>query len=315
MFAICIESSHARGMGHFFRALNIVDFLKEKNIPYIVFVNNNETTLNMLKNRSIAFEIVDLYDFTSKWEIKLLEKYPIDIWINDRLDTDARHVRMLKSYPVSVITFDDRGTGAALSDLNVAAMTFENIDELAGRKIFTGLEYLILNKQIDVYKRVRKKCEKIVVTLGGSDTYGVTIKVINILKKYKKKATIILGPSFIHWKSLDNVLDDNFVVKFAVPSLIEELHNYDIAITGGGVTPIEANAAGLPCIIIANEIHEIQIAKYLDSLGTSIFAGYYQNMNEKMFNNEFQIEKMSEKGLSLIKTDALEKIYREMILC
>ena len=158
----------------------------------------------------------------------------------------------------------------------------------------------------------KAESEKIIVTLGGSDTYGVTIKVVEILKKLSKSATIITGPSFLHGKELENITDGRFIIKKTVPSLIEEFYNYDIAVTGGGITPFEANATGLPCIIIANEIHEIQTSEYLQKLGSSIFAGYHENFDIELFSQDFDIMKMSKIGSETIKTNGVKNIFEEI---
>ena len=315
MLAICIESSHARGMGHLFRALNMIEFFGTQKIQYVVFINPDDKAISILRQKSIRFEIVDVHDLTTQWETKLIEKYKITTWMNDRLDTDIKHAQNIKDNHIRLITFDDRGTGSSLADLNIAALVFEHKGKLAGRRVLTGVEYLVLNKEIDKYKRLRTKCENIIVTMGGSDTNGVTMKVIAILQKYNKKATIILGPSFLHWESLRKSLNDNFVVKVGVPSLIQEFAKYDVAITGGGVTPFEANASGLPCIIIASELHEIEIGRYLEQTGSSVFAGFHENINAEIVSMEFEIEKMSKSGMALIKTNAIEKIYGEMLKC
>jgi spore coat polysaccharide biosynthesis predicted glycosyltransferase SpsG len=313
MIGICLESSHQRGMGHLFRVLNLVNFLTEKRLSFVLFINNDEKAISLIKEKNIPYEIVNLSDFESDWESVLINKYNIDFWINDRLDTDIKHSENVVKNNIKLITFDDSGSGAELVSINIAALTFNNSEKLKGNKVLTGIKYLILNKEIEKYKRIRSKTEKILVTLGGSDTYGVSLKVIEILKKIDKPATIIIGPSFQHKKELKNIIDKRFIVKNTVPSLIEEFYNYDIAITGGGITPFEANATGLPCIIIANEIHEIQAAQYLQKLGSSIFAGYHENIDIKLFSQNFDIVKMSKIGSETIKTDGVENIFEEIL--
>jgi len=313
MFGICIESSHQRGMGHLFRVLNLIEYLKEKKQNYVIFINNDKNAVFIIKEKNIPHEIVNLSDFQSDWESVLINKYNIDLWINDRLDTDIKHSQNVVKNNIKLVTFDDRGTGAKLADINIAALSFNNSEELKGKKILTGIKYLILNKEIEKYKRIRTKTERILVTLGGSDTYGVTLKVVEILKNLDKSATIITGPSFQHKKELENIIDDRFIIKKTVTSLIEEFYNYDIAVTGGGITPFEANATGLPCIIIASEIHEIQTAQYLEKLGSSVFAGYHENIDIKLFNQNYDIEKLSKIGLKTIKTDGVENIYNTII--
>ena len=315
MFAICIESSHQRGMGHLFRALNLARFLIEKKMPHIVLVNDNDQAIKILLENSIPFEVVNLQDFTSGWETALIDKHNIGVWINDRLNTDVRHSAILKQKAVRLVVFDDRGSGAVNADLHIAALVFKDRHRLAGKKILTGPQYLILNHQIDNYKRLRTCCNKILVTLGGSDTYGVTVNVARMLHSYGKTATLVLGPSFGHCDFIQEMLDDGFQIKGAVPSLIQEFREYDLAITGGGVTPFEANASGLPCIILANELHEMEAGEYLDQLGCSIFAGYYKEISAEVFNRSLPIEAMSRKGMETIRTGAIETIWGEIRKC
>jgi spore coat polysaccharide biosynthesis predicted glycosyltransferase SpsG len=300
------------GMGHFFRAINFIDFLKEGNISYIIFINNNEMACKILKERGLKHEIVDLEDFESGWEKKLISKYGINAWINDRLNTDITHAQYIKEQGIKLVTFDDRGIGATISDIHVAALPIGNEDCLTGKKILTGLEYLILNKEIFRFRRVRKKIENIIVTLGGSDTYGVTIKVARMLKKLNKKATLHIGPSFKHLRELEAEINENFTIIKRVPSLVEVFYEYDLAITGGGITPFEANASGLPCIIIANEVFEIGNGRFLDELGSSVFAGYHKELSHDIFCKDLDIEKMSSKGINTISLNGAENIYREI---
>lgn len=313
MFAICVESSHKKGMGHLFRMINFVKILQKKDEQFIFLINDNENSKHVLKKSNILYKTVDLNDFSSSWEMKLIKEYDIKYWINDRLETNIEHTQNILQTKIKLITFDDLGMGAKNSHLNICAL-FDKSD-LEGHKILKGVDYLILNPEIIKYKKKREKLNNILVTLGGSDTYGVTIKVLKILKKNKINATIHIGPSFEHNKELNEEINDEFKVISYVPSLIEEFTKYDLSITGGGITPYEANASGLPCLIIANEIFEIPNAKYLQSIGSSIFLGFHENINESFFNEleKINLSQMSQKGLSTIAVGAIEKIYKEII--
>ncbi len=305
MFAICIESSHKKGMGHFYRGLNLYQYFKNA----IVFVNDDAKAISLLKEKNIPYAVVDFSDIDSGWESGLIRKYGIKTWINDHLDTHIKHSENIKKNNINLITFDDEGEGASLADLNICALPCRySVNK--GRKILKGIEYLVLNPDIKKYKRQRTNLNKIIVTLGGSDTYGVTLKVAGMLKKINKKATIVTGPSFEHGEELENISNVFFEIKTTVPNLIEEFYGYDLAITGGGMTPFEANSSGLPCIIVASELQEIENAQYLDNLGSSIFAGYRDNINTEIFTKEPDIEKMSKIGMENIKTNGVENIYK-----
>jgi spore coat polysaccharide biosynthesis predicted glycosyltransferase SpsG len=314
VIALCIESSHKKGMGHLFRALNIIDYLRENNNSFVVFINEDKTANNILDNKRIPYELVNLPDTTRDWETVLIKKYGIDIWINDRLDTCAEHAKNVVKNMVQLITFDDKGSGAEFADIHVAAMIFTEKDKknIKGKKVLHGIKYLILNKEIDKYKRIRDNNESIIVTLGGSDTYGVSVRVLEFLRRFDMPATIVLGPSFEHKKELYQIIDDRYCVKEYIPSLIKECYNYDLAITGGGITPFEANAAGLPCIIIASEAWEIDNGQYLDTLGSSKFAGFRTNFKLPVIKDKKNLERMSDIGIKHIDTNGIDRIFDEV---
>ena len=218
MFAFCIEASHSKGMGHLFRMLNFSTYLKEKKEEFIFLINDNEKTKQILKDKKINYEIVDLFEDLNNWENDLINKYNIKYWINDRLDSTEKHSVNIKENNIKLITFDDLGIGAKYSDINICGLFFNN-DSLQGEKILKGTKYLILNSEIDTYKRERKKINNILVTLGGSDTYGVTIKVLRLLKNYNIKATIHIGPSFKYKDELNLELTNDYKVINFIPSL------------------------------------------------------------------------------------------------
>ena len=313
MIGFCIEASHERGLGHLYKTLNFVEYLDGLNERYVVIMNDDPMSTLILKQRRVAPVTVNLSDTQSDWETTIIKQYGITTWINDRLDTDKRHAAHVKKHSVKLVAFDDRGTGATLADLHFAPLVFSGKELLQGKRVLTGINYLVLSKEIDNRGYVRKHLNSILVTLGGSDTYGVTLQVVALLKRLNKRATVVVGHSFQHHSELEQIIDERFTVKRGVPSLIQEFIHHDLAITGGGVTPFEANASGLPCIIVANELHEIESGEYLAGVGSSVFAGYYRALDEKVFSMGLDLITMSRIGIDKIKTDGVENVFREII--
>lgn len=313
MFALCLESSHARGMGHFYRALNLAAGLEKAGQPYIFYLNEHAPSRQILFERGVRHRVVALEDSTSNWESSLIREDGIALWINDRLDTDARHAQRVKATGIPLATFDDRGTGATLADLHIAALAFDAQEPLAGNKLLCGADYLILSPQISEHTRVRKRLASILVTLGGSDTYGVTIKVMQLLKEMDLAATVVVGPAFMHMDKLNEMLTARFTLKRGVPSLIQEFHRHDLAITGGGITPFEANASGLPCVVIANELFEIPVGMALQDLGGSIFAGHYESISIPLFRPDMPLEQMSQAGIRHIGLQGTQRVIGELL--
>lgn len=311
MYAICVESSHKRGMGHLFRSIVLAGFLSEQDVPFTILINRDETSCSILSSRQIPFVVVDNYDANNDWETGIIRELGISLWINDRLDTHRRHSSNVKKNHVGLVTFDDRGSGAELADIHFAPLAFIGQDRLQGKKVLTGKDFLILNKEIDAQKRLRQDMRKILVTLGGSDTYGVTIDVMRILKDLGISADIHIGPSFSHRTSLDTSPDSPFNLIDQPSSLIETFSDYDLAITGGGITPFEANASGLPCLTISSEQHEQEACAYLQYLGTSMYLGHRNTLSLRSFKDAFSvidIREMSQAGMREIRTHGIKNI-------
>ena len=313
MFALCVESSHARGMGHFYRALNLAEGLTAAAISFKFYLNDHAPSLQILCERGLPHQVVNLEDLSGNWEVQLIRHDGISLWVNDRLDTDAWHAQKIKAAGVPLVTLDDRGTGAALANLHIAALAFDAHERLCGDKVLNGADYLILNPQISNFMSLRKQLSSILVTLGGSDTYGVTVKVVQLLKEMNLAATIVVGPAFMHMDKLNEILTGGFALKCAVPSLIEEFHHHDLAITGGGITPFEANASGLPCVVIANELFEIPVGKELQRLGGSLFAGHYESMSLPLFRAGLPLEKMSQAGMRNIGLQGTQRVIGALL--
>jgi spore coat polysaccharide biosynthesis predicted glycosyltransferase SpsG len=299
-------------MGHLFRVLNFCEILTERGVPFRILINPNDASQKLLMQRKLPFELVMLESKQNDWQQDLIHRYAIKLWIDDRLDTDAEHAAQVKKCGIPRVSFDDRGPGAVLADLNVVALTFDESEVLQGKKVLRGPLFLVLNREITRYQRLRVEEGSMVVSMGGSDTYGVTVKVVRILKSAGRGATAIVGPAFKHEAELLDVLDASFVLKRGVPSLIEEFSHHSLAITGGGITPFEANASGMPCVLIANEDFEVPVCQGLAALGGAIFAGHHTAIDESFLSEDLPVLKMSAAALQHIDLKGAERVADEI---
>lgn len=301
-------------MGHLFRSLNLADALMQAGHGVRFLVNDHVPSVRILREHGHRPDVVDLADEDSGWEAEAVTRLGARVWVNDRLDTDAAHVRRVKAAGVPVATFDDRGDGAALSDLNVAALAFAPDDDvrIAGRRVLRGVDYLVLNPLIANFRRQRSELGSVLVTLGGSDTYGVTLKALSLLSGHAWPVTVVVGPGFAHHAELDAAISLRMVVKRGVPSMIEEMAHHDLAITGGGITPFEANAAGLPCIVIANEDFEVPVGLALQAMGGCRFAGHHAALDTTVFQRDLPIRDMSRMAMENIGLEGTRRVVEAL---
>lgn len=308
MLAIRVESSHARGMGHLFRACALAEALRESGRQVKLYLTDHAPGIEQVKRRGLDFAVVTPAGPDDDWESAVIAGEQIKVWINDLHRSDRRSTLRVKAAGVPVVTLDDRGSGAADSDLHIAALIFDPSEPALGHRVLQGLDYLILNPEIAQYRRQRSRDARWIVTLGGADTFGVTAKVVKSLARLGRGATVVVGPAFSHDAELAAVATDKFIVKRNVPSLIKEFSEYDVAVTGGGVTPFEANASGLPCIVVANEDFEMPVGRALAKLGCAFYAGHHSAIDETVFERPIVASAMSAAALRTITLEGARRV-------
>lgn len=310
MYVICIESSVSRGMGHLFRAFLYIDYLQKNKFPYLLLINNDPASINILKKKNIDYVLVDFTDTVSNWEQKIIQKYHAKIWINDKFETSLELGKHVTETGCLFCLIDDVGEAEKFADIHFAGMIYPTKKDIKGKEIYCGSDYIILDSQIAKYKHVRHSLNKLIISLGGSDPHGITVEVIKELLNYDYNVDVIIGPNFRYKEHLDNILHGKYNVFQNVPSLAEIFYDYDFAITGGGVTCCEANAAGLPCMIIANAEHEKNTGHYVSSLGGAVYAGDFANWNKRLISElpNYDLESMSRCGMKAFRLDTVERI-------
>ena len=308
--AIFIESSHKRGMGHLFRAMNISNYIHKIGIDSIIILNDDSKSEQVLSNHGLEYVAVDDINDIKKI-VGILANRKMNNVIIDRFSSDISFTKSLKSNDIFVIGIDDIGDGSREFDIHFCPLVF---GEKCGHIIIDSSKYLIINPEIKEYRRERVECKKILVSMGGSDTYGVTVRVVESLKRIGINADLLIGPGFIHYDELESVNCGQFKLYHNVPSLARFMNDYDFLICGGGMTCIEAAASGLPSIIIANEIHEVEIGKWMEQSGGCVFAGYYKDDPYLALSNlhNYDLNGMSKKLLDNYDCDGLSRFINKI---
>ncbi|MFC3678325.1 hypothetical protein [Ferrovibrio xuzhouensis] len=292
--------------------------MRSAGLPVRYLINDHPSSVARLRSLGYDVDIVDLIAGDG-WEGRWLDEHPdTRVWINDRLHTDADHARRVKAAGRRLATFDDRGDGAALADLHVAALSFEDGDRLQGQVVLQGVDYLLLDAGLAALRRERGRADRILLTMGGADTWGITPRVMQALLDRRREATVVLGPAFAHHDAVDAVLMQAPAGLFTihrngVPSLTEEMARHDLAITAGGMTPFEANAVGLPCIVIASEGFEVPVGRALERLGGCIFAGYHAEADMTVLDRDLPLSSMSRAAMKAVDLKGCSRVMAALV--
>ncbi|NTU42058.1 MAG: hypothetical protein HGA78_03205 [Nitrospirales bacterium] len=323
---LCIEASHQRGMGHLYRAMNLATGLLEGCADAVFVMNADEPSEEILRQRGFLYEILPSYPGPSGWEEEIISRYRPSWWINDRMDTTAGHAERVLGAGIRLATFDDHGEGGNLADFNCLAMDLNPLHKKTNG--LYGPDYIILSPRAG---NLRSRAYlpgnplHLLITLGGSDTYGVTPMVLTALAGLglSLRISVVLGPNFRSHRELAQSIkgiEGSVAIHQAVDDLIGLIASADMLVCGGGVTLFEAAAVGTPALMIANEPHELPVTQWFAQEGFGISAGSWKDGVEErireglmmMTGDREGLNRMSQRGKELVDCRGRERIIELM---
>lgn len=329
-----VDGSHKRGMGHIYRQILLAkEFQKfTKNILFIT--KNYQVAIDLILEN--GFEIIKTLPkhISKKDEIKCLSKLIDDhkphIVIVDVLKTEKNYVLSIKRKNNLLVTFDNTGYGAYHSNI-VFNVLYQNISRKKPKdsnvRLYQGEEYIILNPVLSSKKKeIKREVENILITQGGSDTHGFTIKILEAIDEIIDNFNflVVVGPAFKHKKELNSFLSKakkKYVVKHNVKNMAKLMEETDIAITAAGTTLYELLCAGVPSIVICNEKFEEETADRFYTQKLVVNLGFGGNVKRKEILHSLENlvkdytlrENMSSMGKRKIDGKGIERIRKILL--
>lgn len=208
------------------------------------------------------------------------------------LSIDARNSDWMRSVTDSIIF--DLPTGPLQNELNIAkeksiwTVILDDLNNKISRanvvlnssilanpstypkdaKLLLGPQYLILDERFETAIRNTNKQNglfNILVTFGGSDLSGLTVKVLRALaaKNYHKlDCKVVLGPGYTDYEEIEKVANcfSGKLNLFRNPDdMLPFFVECNLAICAGGRTLYELLALKVPTVAIASIEHEEQV--------------------------------------------------------
>jgi spore coat polysaccharide biosynthesis predicted glycosyltransferase SpsG len=217
---ICVNASREIGMGHLFRCLNLAKYLRKKYDKEIVFFSLDfKPAIEIIQENHFP---VFVYDGTRKQNHELegvIQETKPKLIINDMLDTEPKMIELQKKYDATVCNFDDTKAGLIFADVTINPLVF-HYPEMRGKKpkslYFYGPDYMILDERFENFRNIRElqnqKCRKILVSMGGTDTWNVSEKVVRalipLITEKDLDITLSTGPGIQNQEKLCNLIED-----------------------------------------------------------------------------------------------------------
>lgn len=185
-------------------------------------------------------------------------------------------------------------------------------------------EFADLRKSLDDRKRDAKKKQRILVSLGLTDSHNDTLKILQGLAPLTDyiETTVVIGKNSDHKSSIEAFKNDNagFTLLENVENMAQLMIEADIAIGAGGSTCWERCCLKLPSIIVVQEDNQKDIAERLANLGAVIGLGRSVELSPekiestvlKVIGNPDLRKSMSEKGSEICDGLGTKRIVDEL---
>lgn len=270
------------GYGHFYRCLSLAKALKliDENITITFLINKElECLLEKTNFESILIDELD-QDF------KIIDKLNIDLFIFDSYLGNDDYLRKIKQ-KTKLMLIDDNNDlyDSSIPDIiyngNIHAEKLKYTDTKNQTRLL-GSKYLIMKEEYWDGKQDDDDVDKegILITIGGTDDYGITIKIMNEIKDLDIKTKIIIGPGYTddYIEKVEDLKTDNIELVYKPSSLKDHIKSAKIVITAGGSTVYEVLSQQRVPIIFSIADNQDLICKELEAVGVG-YLGKYPEIN------------------------------------
>jgi len=345
------DASNAIGLGHLMRCYAFAEGLPLSIIPHLVIKESVDVKQMIDFLVSKGWGIHTLPSKTT-WEndaehtarFARYVRAPIivtDLGTQDTLNHPLKlsryHTELKKHGDAFVLSIEDTRTKIFSSD---AAFIYNSVGKKdARREVLNGcvvledIKYFICHPRIaeagSENKIIEKKASRVVVSISGSDPFGITPKVAEALGMFPNdviSAKIVAGTAM---KETDRKLVEKFVKdkkNIKIVRFTDKFYSMllwaDIAVLGEGLTKFESAIIGTPTLMITQFSDDTEpVIKDFLSLGSARYIGQGAKLSSEeifleiqKFLNEYEVRRlMSLAGKQSLDGRGAERIYNEVL--
>lgn len=294
------------GFGHYKRSSALIEFLIKKKFSITICTNRLSIKFLNKKLKKKVF-VKKNKENEEKFLNRISKTFEGYIVIIDKIYSYKKNsIENLKKKN-DVIFFQNDSMGAKIAD-KIIFPDDHTKKFTSSKRYFFGSKYLALRDEILRIKKV-KSYNYLGINFGGSDPFGITIKLAKILKKIKwdKKTIFFIGKDFKDKKKLYLIIKDikNFhIKKFDIRGLFDA----KLLITSFSIIAYEVSyLSKYNLVITLNQKIKLPKTKFFKNL---INLGFYKNLsNNLVYKNLNKYWNLKRKTLNYrIKTNANKKL-------
>jgi len=284
--ALRTKGNHKQGMGDITGSIAIAEEFLRREIPASFVVDNDIEAVNALLKLDLPIYTIENNDENKGWDGLFF-----DLVIVNQLTTPDEKLDLIRKHCERLVTIDDIGDGSRrLADLRINPLYYDSC-------AICDPSYIPLNsvyqKAHSNKKTIKEKVKKALITMGGSDTYGLTPQIIEALMPHLNGIDVytIIGPAFRHFDELEKIIDNTNIklLKSVSPeTMFKMIMKSDMAICGGGNTLFEMACCGTPVLVICNEPFEEETAYRFERMGFGMVVPFSERLQKEKFISLFK---------------------------
>jgi len=282
------DGSAALGMGHVYRSLAIADALRDvsqADVAFLMCADHGEGVIAVSRH---GYPVRVAKDARLETLLEHVRDFSPAILINDLPRLDAAYVRALSHVGATTVnlvdTLDDLERTEHYAQVIVSVM---GEDRETPEGFYAGPEYAILRSHFHgKRKEVRSEPRLVLLTFGGSDPQGLTLKAAQALTGLPPAVEVVAvaGPAFSYRREFEDLqgrLPRKVpMINEAGGHIADLMLEADVVVCSGGMSVYEIAALGTPGIVLGQNAREDRRMREFAHHGTLEYLGLGTEVDE-----------------------------------
>lgn len=288
------------GMGHIVRSLILAKEFKQIGFDPVFILPSNTSFEDKIESK--GFEYYKVTDFSQENEVKdiLLLSEDFKICIIDSIESEYVQLEYLSNinslFLVTITLFlfelENRYENLSFYPSFKTSSSHQYLNKNDRYfNLYEGKEYFIFNDRFaNIKKEIKEVGHNILITMGGSDPFNITLKVLNSIETFNDKdITVILNNKSLSYNDVLKICSNrSLTLKDYVEDIEIYMEDADLIILNGGTTRYEACLSKTPFIAISIHQKQFDITKRLTDIIGAINIGVVEDVSSNQLNDTIE---------------------------
>jgi len=283
------KGNHKQGMGDITSSIALANEFSRKSYKIFFFIDNDKEAIKCVQEAGYNLLLKHRKSEESLWN----NLGTVDISIVNQLNTGYDTIKVIRAYSKKLVTIDDTDQASRrFADLRINPLYFD-------KGALCDPKYVPLNRVFQKAhakpKVIKRNVKNLLLSMGGSDTYGFTPPLLKIVSEMPDNINIrcIIGRTFRAKKELKNATlaisrKVKFLFSLSPSEMCKQMQWADAMICSGGITMFEAGCLGVPYLAILAEPFEEETAFRMQTLGTCLATSFSRSLREKIIREKIK---------------------------